>query len=108
MCGAHVMPYSWQKIYDHYSGFLTSLENTRLNVRPHYNLRPSLSSPIALIHEGHAKIEPARWGLVPPWWKQEKAPGATFNARLESIEEQIAGKRGIWGPAMKSKNPTQN
>lgn len=103
MCGAHVMPFSWQEIYDHYSGFLTGLEDSRLNVQAHYNLRPTLTSPIALIHEGQAKIEPARWGLVPPWWKQEKTPGSTFNARRESIEEQLGGKRGMWAPPMKSK-----
>jgi putative SOS response-associated peptidase YedK len=30
----------------------------------------------------------ARWGLIPSWWKNAKAPGHTFNARLEEARDK--------------------
>ena len=103
MCGAHIMPYSWREIFEHYSGFIESFPDPRLNIPPHYNLRPTLSSPIVSQKEGTPRVALARWGLVPIWWKEEKAPASTFNAKRESIDEQLAGKRGFWGPAMKTR-----
>jgi len=35
-----------------------------------------------------AQLAQARWGLIPHWWKDEKPPKFTFNARLE----EAAGK----------------
>jgi putative SOS response-associated peptidase YedK len=38
----------------------------------------------------------ARWGLIPHWWKQEKPPAFTINARLE----EAAGKP-MWRDPMR-------
>lgn len=97
------MPYTWAEIFEQYRGFLDSMENTAPNdIRAHYALRPSLSSPVVRIHDGAVKVDNAHWGLVPPWWKEDKPPKHTFNAKRETIEEQLAGKRGMWGSPMKS------
>lgn len=102
MCGAHMTDHSWSDIYEHYSGFLDSMENTGLNdIQPHYALRPTLHSPIVRIYDGVVSVENAHWGLVPPWWKEDKPPKFTINAKRESIEEQLAGKRGMWGSPFK-------
>lgn len=101
MCGAKGQPYSWEEIYRHYEGFVQSLSNDRLNIAPHYNLRPTQSSPIVRVHEDAGKVEVARWGLLPIWAKPEKLPRNTFNARRDRIEEQLAGKRGMWGAPFK-------
>lgn len=105
MCGAQIMPYTWREIWERYNYFLYGVKDTRPNdIQAHYALRPSLPSPIVRNDDGGGVvIDNARWGLVPPWWKQDKAPTKTFNARRESIEEQLAGKRGMWGAPMKSK-----
>jgi putative SOS response-associated peptidase YedK len=36
----------------------------------------------------------ARWGFVPYWWKEKKAPSGRFNAKAET-----AGSNGMWREA---------
>lgn len=50
-----------------------------------FNVQPTTSVPI-LLRDRDAeliRLTHARWGLIPHWWKQEKPPKATFNARCE-------------------------
>jgi len=103
MCGAQIMPYTWREIWERYNYYLHGIKDARPNdIQPHYALRPSMSSPIVRIHDGETEICNARWGVVPSWWKKDKPPGKTFNARRESIEDQLSGKRGMWAPPMKT------
>ena len=101
MCGAHIMPYSWDEIYSQLREFVDSLQNTRPNIPASYNIRPTTSTAIVLQVENAVVAGNSRWGLIPEWWKQEKPPEKTFNARIESINDQLAGKRGMWGPTFK-------
>ncbi len=53
-------------------------------IRPLYNVAPSMSVPMVILGEsGRAEVLPARWGLVPGWWKKPSLPSLTFNARSE-------------------------
>jgi len=50
-----------------------------------YNVAPSTAVPV--LHQsadgGALTLEPARWGLIPAWWKQDKLPTHSINARSE-------------------------
>lgn len=49
-----------------------------------YNVAPTTVVPILRAGpEGEIELLEARWGLVPSWWKDEKPPQSTFNARSE-------------------------
>ncbi len=53
---------------------------------PRYNLAPTQVVPIVRIGE-EALLEPARWGLLPHWKKDDSGP-PLFNARAETIAEK--------------------
>ncbi len=53
---------------------------------PRYNLAPTQIVPIVRIGE-EALLEPARWGLLPHWKKDDSGP-PLFNARAETIAEK--------------------
>ncbi|MCY1510876.1 putative SOS response-associated peptidase YedK [compost metagenome] len=53
-------------------------------IRRVYNTAPTMQVPIVLLNEdGKQEVIPARWGLIPPWWKKPTPPALTFNARSE-------------------------
>lgn len=56
-----------------------------------YNVSPG--SQIGVFVDGHCHA--MRWGLVPSWSKEISNKYATFNARIESIEDKPAF-RGAW------------
>jgi len=52
--------------------------------RQRYNVAPTTVVPVLRSGpEGEIELLEARWGLVPSWWKDEKPPQSTFNARSE-------------------------
>jgi putative SOS response-associated peptidase YedK len=55
-----------------------------------YNVLPTTLVPIIRRTADHDELEltEARWGLIPHWWKEAKAPTSTINAR----SEEAAGK----------------
>jgi len=53
-----------------------------------FNVQPTTEVPLLLLDSGELALAAARWGLIPHWWKQEKPPTFTINARLE----EAAGK----------------
>jgi len=55
-----------------------------------YNVLPGTDIPILRASAGTGELElaEARWGLVPSWWKQDKPPANSINARAE----EAAGK----------------
>lgn len=66
---------------------------------PRYNLAPTQIVPVVHVaergeqeksgagDEGELVLEPARWGLVPVWKKDETGP-TLFNARAETVAEK--------------------
>lgn len=83
MCGRYVSPdqasieRAWQIRRD--SG---------LSFPRRFNVQPTTVVPALYLDAGELALTGARWGLIPHWWKQEKPPTFTINARLE----EAAGK----------------
>ena len=54
------------------------------------------TAPIILLHEGVKKIEPASFGLIPPWCKSsidaKKLTSGTMNCRSETVTEKPSFK----------------
>lgn len=57
--------------------------------RQSFNVAPTTSVPIIRrADDGAYELCEARWGLIPHWWKEEKPPSHTFNARSEEAAEK--------------------
>ena len=61
-----------------------------------FNVQPTTDVPVLLLEDGELALAAARWGLIPHWWKQDKPPTFTINARLE----EAAGKP-MWRDPMR-------
>lgn len=61
-----------------------------------FNVAPAADVPILFARDGALALAPARWGLVPHWWKEARPPRLSHNARLE----EAAGKP-LWRDAMR-------
>lgn len=62
-----------------------------------YNVAPTNQVPMVILNEaGEQEVVPARWGLIPFWWKKEKPPALTFNARSEE-----APTKPMWRDAIR-------
>ncbi len=56
--------------------------------RPSYNIAPS-QQVVAIINDGRKnRLGYLRWGLIPPWAKDEKSGYKMINARAETIAEK--------------------
>lgn len=79
MCGRYVSPdtaaieRAWQ------------IGRSTANAFPRrFNVAPTMSIPVLRGGSELVLIE-ARWGFIPPWWKQRKPPSNCFNARSEEV-----------------------
>jgi len=83
MCGRYVSPdqasieRAWQL-----------RRSSGLDFPRRYNVQPTTDVPLLMLDAGELCLAAARWGLIPHWWKQDKPPTFTINARLE----EAAGK----------------
>jgi len=74
------------------------------NIAPfseHFNVVPTSTVPLLHLDEdaGGVELGLARWGLIPHWWKQDKPPRLTHNARSEE-----AANKPMWrGPLSKAR-----
>lgn len=63
-----------------------------------YNVAPTMTVPILRQDEGgQLELLPARWGLIPTWWKEPTPPRHSFNARSEE-----AASKPLWRQAVGS------
>lgn len=91
MCGRYVSPdqasieRAWQIRRD-----------SSLSFPRRFNVQPTTVVPLVFLDAGELALTGARWGLIPHWWKQEKPPTFTINARLE----EAAGKP-MWRDPMR-------
>ena len=93
MCGRFVAPdqasieREWGLTHPQAAGALAAAFAELSKVR--YDVRPTTRAIILRNPQsGEIETAAAKWGLVPCWWKQEKPPASTFNAR----SEDAAGK----------------
>lgn len=67
-------------------------------IKAAFNVAPTTQVPILVqAHDGAIELIGARWGLIPAWWKDDKAPAMTFNARSEE-----AARKPTWRQSMRS------
>lgn len=67
-------------------------------IRRIYNVAPTNQVPMVVLNEaGKQEVVSARWGLIPFWWKTEKPPTFSFNARSEE-----AATKPMWRQAIKT------
>lgn len=80
MCGRYVSPdEAAMERYWHIGA-----RNSGRWIQRIYNVAPTMIVPIVLRNDdGNAEVVPARWGFIPGWWKKERPPSLTFNARSE-------------------------
>ncbi|MBP7242911.1 SOS response-associated peptidase [Amaricoccus sp.] len=57
---------------------------------PRLNVSPTETVPAVVSRAGARRIEPMRWGLLPPWHRSPKQPPLLINARAETIAEKPA------------------
>ena len=61
-----------------------------------FNVAPTDPVPLLVNDRGVLTLGTARWGLIPHWWKQEKPPKLSFNARIEE-----AAAKPMWRDPMR-------
>ena len=56
---------------------------------PLFNAAPSMSLAVCRLgSSAERKLISMRWGLIPHWWRREKLPTHTINARAETVAEK--------------------
>jgi putative SOS response-associated peptidase YedK len=50
-----------------------------------YNAAPTRALPVVRMEDGKSFVQPMRWGFTPQWWKEDKLPTHTTNARIETV-----------------------
>jgi len=61
-----------------------------------FNVAPTDPVPLLVLEDGMLTLHSARWGLIPGWWREEKPPKLSFNARVEE-----AAAKPMWRDAMR-------
>lgn len=84
MCGRFTQLYKWEDLIAAYR----VLEPAPSNLEPRYNIAPTQAIDIVRADGDRHTAARARWGLVPIWWKKDKLPPSTFNARGETAAEK--------------------
>lgn len=69
-----------------------------LNLEARYNVPPTTEIVTVRNAAGARVASKKRWGLIPSWWKQDKLPASTINARAEGITS-----KPMWRGPFKSK-----
>ena len=81
MCGRGTQYFSWQELHELYD-----IHSPPLNLEERYNVAPT-TDIVTVRDEPDGRVAaPMRWGLVPSWWKDDKPPASTINARAEGID----------------------
>jgi putative SOS response-associated peptidase YedK len=52
--------------------------------KPRWNIAPT-QDVLVVTGDGPRRLEPMRWGLVPPWAADQKAASRLFNARADTV-----------------------
>ncbi|AYF90554.1 SOS response-associated peptidase [Pseudomonas sp. DY-1] len=61
-----------------------------------FNVAPTTQVPLLrLDRQGELELIPARWGLIPSWWKEEKPPLHAVFARSEEAASKPLWRQGL-------------
>ncbi len=95
MCGRYVPP----DVADMERYWNLSHRQSISSIVRRFNVAPTSQVPVIVREaDGTLALLDARWGLIPFWWKQDKLPPMTFNARSEE-----AAQKPMWRDALRSK-----
>lgn len=93
MCGRYVTPE--ERAIE--NAWRISARNSGWWIRS-FNVAPTTQVPLLRLGaQGELELAPARWGLIPTWWKQPKPPTFSFNARSEE-----AATKPMWRQAFRA------
>lgn len=90
MCGRYILgDLSWPEYRDMLSIIRPEAPDETV-VEPNHNIAPTVTAPIVLTRETGVHEVAARWGLIPPWFRDEPRAfrATTFNARIETAHEK--------------------
>lgn len=89
MCGRFVLFTSGHDLYEEVAALpgVNEVQAPDGTPPPRYNIAPTQQVPLIRIDSGTARIDPARWGLLPTWKKDDTGP-PLFNARGETVAEK--------------------
>lgn len=93
MCGRGTQYFTWQELHELYD-----IYSEPLNLEARYNVPPTTDIVTVRDAAGGRVASKMRWGLIPSWWKQDKPPASTINARAEGITS-----KPMWRGPFKSK-----
>lgn len=86
MCGRYTITLTLEALMRYYFA-----EQPEVAIHlPRYNVAPTQLAP-AVVHDGRRnRLGQLKWGLIPPWAKDEKGASRMINARAETLEERPA------------------
>lgn len=86
MCGRFVLFTTDESLLTHVGALpgVTEVHAPEGTPGPRYNLAPTQIVPLVRVDGPVARVDPARWGLLPHWKKDDSGP-PLFNARGETL-----------------------
>ena len=91
MCGRFTLFSEFDEIIDRFEIDQMTIED----YSPSYNIAPS-QRILAVISDGsHNRLGRLRWGLIPPWSKDEKIGYKMINARAETLAEKPSFRKPL-------------
>lgn len=95
MCGRFTVTRSLREIHDRFEFPDEDAQKAADLFSPNYNIAPTDPVPV-IYHDGnHFRLEIMRWGLLPPWTKNERAGPPLINARDDTLAEKPAFRDGL-------------
>lgn len=92
MCGRGTQYFTWQELHGLYD-----IHSAPLNLDERYNVAPTTDIVTVRSGQGGRIAARMRWGLIPSWWKDDRPPASTINARAEGI-----ASKPMWRKPFKS------
>jgi len=90
MCGRYTLTKPAKTIQSHFAFMESKIPHKQL-----YNIAPTQQAPVVMLREGKRELLLMRWGLIPPWSKDEKMGSRMINARAETIQEKPSFKNSF-------------
>ena len=86
MCGRFTLTAPPAKIDDHFA----LVASAATEFVPRFNIAPSQPVATVTAEGGSCQLTMRRWGLIPPWAKDEKIGNRQINARSETVADKPA------------------
>ncbi|MDA0691597.1 MAG: SOS response-associated peptidase [Nitrospinae bacterium] len=90
MCGRYTLTKPAKSIQSHFGQIEFNFEH-----RERYNIAPTQECPVIAVQQGNRQLLAMRWGLVPPWARDETMAAKMINARAETVQEKPSFKQSF-------------